>query len=205
MINTNIYNNITNTRGQINAVLDVQEATSVYGYESEPVTLEEVKSYCKIDFDEEDSLISAFITAARENLEKYLGISIIQKRIICILQNDCGGIELPYGPIYSDIDPTLITDADGNEVEDIVILGLQYKYIETPIQWVQLIYDAGFDTVPETIKTAIKAYVFFMYENRGEKIGFGAGDSVRQYNPDFIPIAAQQLTNKYRRVFDAMM
>jgi len=75
MINTNIYNNITNTRGQINAVLDVQEATSVYGYESEPVTLEEVKAYCKIDFDEEDTLISAFITAARENLEKYLGIS----------------------------------------------------------------------------------------------------------------------------------
>ncbi len=202
MINANA--NSTNTRGQINAVIDVQETTSVYGYGEEPVTLAEVKTYCKIDFDEEDGLLTGFITAARTNLEKWLGICIIQKRIITILQNDCGGIELPYGPIYGDIDSTLITDADGNEVEDIVILGLQYKYIETPINWVQLIYDAGFDVVPETIKTAIKAYVFFMYENRGEKIGFGAGDSVRQYNPDFIPIAAQQLTNKYRRVWDIM-
>ncbi len=203
MINTNIYNNITNTRGQINAVLDVQETTSVYGYESEPVTLEETKTYCKIDFDEEDSLISAFITAARENLEKYLGISIIQKRIICILQNDCGGIELPYGPIYGDIDTSLITDFDGNVVE-VVISGLDYKYIVDPINWVQLIYDAGFVIVPETIKTAIKAQVFFYYENRGEKIGFGTGDSVRQYNPDFVCNAAIQLTNKYRRVWDIM-
>ena len=77
----NYYTSYTNTRGQINAVLDVQETTSVYGYGEEPVSLAEVKEYCKIDYDEEDDLLTAFITAARENLEKYLGISIIQKEL----------------------------------------------------------------------------------------------------------------------------
>ena len=204
MILANIYNSITNTRGQINAVLEVQESESVYGYGSEPVTLDEVKAYCKIDFDDEDDLITAFITAARQQLEKFTGISFINKRLTAILQNDCGGIEIPYGPVILPLDTTLITDAAGNEVE-ICVRGNEFPYIETLINWVQIIYDAGYeDNLPTILKTAIKAQVFFLYENRGEKIGFGTGDAVRQYNPDFVCSAAQILCGKYRRVWDIM-
>lgn len=199
----NVYDSTSNVRGQINAVLDVQFTEGVYGYGDEPVTLEEAKTYMKIDYDEDDTLITALIVAARQKLEKYLGICMIPKRVIAILQNDCGGIEIPYGPIYGTIDPTLITDAQDQEVS-VTIRGGIYPFLVTTIDYVQLIYDAGFYELPEVLKIAIKAQVMFMYENRGERMGMGAdGDS--RYNPDYICNAAITLSANYKRVFDAII
>lgn len=193
MILANFYNSITNTRGQINAVLSVAETSSVYGYGSEPVSLAEVKTYCKIDFDDEDELLEELIISAREELEKYCGLSFIPKRLTVQLQNDCGGIEIPYGPVYGTIDTTLITDSADDEVSIDILGGSDYPYIVTPINYVQLIYDAGFIVLPTVLKTAIKAQVFYLYENRGE-------------NPDldYICKDAVKRCAKYRRVWDIM-
>lgn len=203
MILANIYNSITNTRGQINAIIEVTENDTVYGYESEPVTLDELKAYAKIDFNDEDEIITGLITAARQQLEKFTALSFVPKRLTAILQNDCGGIEIPYGPVTLPLDITLITDEDGNEV-DLTIRGNQFPYIESTIQWVQLIYDAGYSDLPTVLKTAIKAQAFFLYENRGEKLGFGQADSLRQYNADYVCNAARILCAKYRRTWDIL-
>ena len=42
-----------------------------------PVTLEEVKQHCRIDFDEDDELLCSYITAAREWVEGFLNIQLI--------------------------------------------------------------------------------------------------------------------------------
>lgn len=201
----NVYNSTSNVRGSINAVIDVQFTEGVYGYGDEPVTLAELKEYMKVDYDEEDTLISSLNTSARLLLEKKRGISMIPKRITAIIQNDCGGIEIPYGPIYGSgaIDTSLITDADDQEVE-LTIRGYPYPFIVNQIDYVQLIYDAGFYVLPEVLKTAIKAQVMFMFENRGERMGMGA-DGNSRYNPDYICNDALVLSANYNRVFDAII
>lgn len=199
----NVYDSTSNVRGQINAVLDVQFTDSIYGYGDEPVTLAEAKDYMIVDYSESDALITTLITTARQKLEKYLGISMIPKRVTAILQNDCGGIEIPYGPIYGTLDPTLITDAADNEVQ-IVTRGGIYPFIVTTIDYVQIIYDAGYYVLPEVLKTAIKAQTMFLFENRGERMGMGA-DGNSRYNPDYICNAAIELSANYRRVFDAII
>lgn len=194
---------ITNTRGQINAVLSVESTEGVYGYGDEPVSVAEAKSYMKVDYDGDDELIETFITASRMQLEKFTGLSFIPKRIIAQLQNDCGGIELPYGPVYGEVDPTLITNIQGEETQ-IYFAGGNYPFIITPIEFVQVIYDAGFYELPAPLKTAIKAQVFFLYENRGEIGGMGEGGNSR-YNHDYICNAALVLCDKWKRVWDAII
>jgi uncharacterized phiE125 gp8 family phage protein len=63
-----------------NGVLDVKEEYPLYGY-TEPLTLADAKSYMKIDFNDEDTLITTLITSAREQLESYLGLSLVEKNL----------------------------------------------------------------------------------------------------------------------------
>lgn len=195
----------------INAVLDVKEEYPLYGY-TEPVTLQEVKDYAKIDFNDDDPLIELLITTARENLEKYLGVCIVQKSLTVIVNNEDGGIELPYGPTPGEIDVTTILDIDGNAIETqwILITGNTFKYLQSPAwPYVQMSYTAGYVSqqqalteggvaLPEAIKTAIKAQTFFNYENRGERLSYSSG-GVRDYQVGHVCDAAKQLCNRYKR------
>ena len=54
---------------------------------SEPCTLAECKSQLKIDFSTDDTLLTALITAARLEIEKYTGVSIVGREVnaVCSL------------------------------------------------------------------------------------------------------------------------
>lgn len=189
----------------INVIIGFQENAELYDYQTEPVSLQELKDYAKIDFDTDDTLLQSLITVSRLFLETYTGLSFIPKRLTAQLRNECGGIEIPYGPMQGDLDQTLITDRDGNETT-IETEGLDFLSIRTQTAFVQLIYGAGYTTLPEPLKTAIKAQAFFLYENRGERLSFGmAGDNgVRNYSVEYIADLPKQLCKRYRRVWDAM-
>jgi hypothetical protein len=193
----------------INAVLGVQEIDTVYPYTvTEPVTVEEAKAYCKIDFNDEDELIAAFITTARQDLERFTGCSFIPKRLVVQVNNGCGGIEIPFGPVMGEVDVSLITDAAGDLIENVFITPITpganmngyFPYLEAPcLPYVQLIYDAGFNPLPTQLITAIKAQVFFLYENRGE-------DSSNKRTGDaYVGYAAQNLAKYYKRVSNMQM
>lgn len=47
----------------------------------EPVTLAEAKSQCRVDTDDEDTLISSYITMAREYVEQILDVAIINQTL----------------------------------------------------------------------------------------------------------------------------
>lgn len=183
-----------------NEILGIQRSEGIYPYATEPVGLEETKLYMKIDDDitEDDDLITSLITAARSQLEELTGLSFIPKLITVQLKNQCGGIEIPYGPIPWDIDISLITDIEGDEY-DIDIYGTGgFFYIPTKTDWVQLIYVAGYgytEDLPEDLKTAIKAKVFCMYEDR---VG------VKDDRYDREKYLFNDLCAKHRRVWDAI-
>lgn len=141
---------------------------------TEPVTVTEFKNYAKIDTGSlEDSIIADMITTAREQIEDYLGVSIIARTVTALLNNSCGGIFLPYCPFISLLS---ITDCNG-DVIDSDSYKLSNKYTPTLLfpqllePWdngITISYTAGYGVPPQKIKSAILQQTFFLYEIRGE-------------------------------------
>jgi uncharacterized phiE125 gp8 family phage protein len=191
-----------------NGVLDVKEEYPLYGY-TEPLTLADAKTYMVVDFPDYDTLITSLIVAAREQLESYLGLSLVEKNLTVQINNSCGQMELPYGPVTSEIDKTTITDYIGNVINPSIIdiRGNVNKTLYSPcFDWIQLIYTAGYNDsnpIPEAILTALKAQVFFLYQNRGEALSSSL-NGVKAYEVLYVCDAAKQLCKRYRRVWDSI-
>src|SRR5689334_3438146 len=96
-----------------NLVHTIKDITEVSGDPTEPVTVEEVKSYMRLEgfqdvdeseateFTEDDNLIEELIISARKRLEKLYGISLVPKTFRATLTNLAGDIEIPNGPVVS--------------------------------------------------------------------------------------------------------
>ena len=152
-------------KARYNAVLDLSFDE---GSITEPVTKDEVKAYCKLNSGTaEDSILDRLITSAREQCEEYAGISFIVRGITATVTNLDGGIFLPYGPVTLPI--TSIKDQYGDDIENYKISGTQFPQLIYPHdQRIELVYDAGYQDLPQQLKLAILQQVFYLYQNRGE-------------------------------------
>lgn len=167
-----------------NIYWDIKDITTESGID-EPVTLGEMKDYLRLegfvdedestteslsDFDFDDTLISSFITAARKRAEKYCGISIVFHTWKDCFTNGAGDIEFRYGPIQSITslaykDDGTVVDEDNYETTGFDFQTLDTVYSDKMI----LIYDAGYEEVPEEISLAIKQMVAYWYKNRADE------------------------------------
>ncbi|MGA8761371.1 MAG: hypothetical protein WB562_00650 [Candidatus Sulfotelmatobacter sp.] len=124
----------------------------------EPVSIDDFKlQYAKIDFPEEDQLIAQLLKAARHILEQRYNIDIISKTRSVIVNNSCGMIDLPGGPIKN------IVDESNYKLID--------QYLKYPISCeVSIEYESGYDIsdVPDEYKIAIMSQALYMFENRGD-------------------------------------
>lgn len=126
----------------------------------EPVILDDVKKWLRVDIDDDDDLISALITAARIFCENYANLSFITRTVTAKIHNGLGNFVLPYGPVIGDI--TSVTDNQG------VVLTANYKLTDAYANDVTVVYDVGYDVLPENFKTAIYNQIGFLFENRGD-------------------------------------
>ena len=76
----------------------IRDITTTVEPASEPITLTEAKNYLKVDFDDDNDLISGLITSARVRLEKYAGVAMTARTLQTVAYVD-EFIELPYAPI----------------------------------------------------------------------------------------------------------
>lgn len=157
---------ILQNKVKFNAILDCSFSDQAA---IEPVTLDEVKAYCKIDIGTtDDTIITELITTSREQCEDFTGISILKRTVTAIVNNTNGGIFLPYCPFISLVS---LTDKDGNAISssDYTFSGSLFPQLTHPT-WdrLTLVYTAGYGLPPSRIKTAILQQVFYLYENRGE-------------------------------------
>ena len=63
---------------------------------SEPLSAATVKSYLKVDFSTDDTLIGTMITGVREMIEEFTGLSLIASTIIYFDEEIADEIKLPY-------------------------------------------------------------------------------------------------------------
>lgn len=171
-----------------NLVHTVKDITDASGDPTEPVTLEEVKSYVRLEglqdvgesdatpFTEDDDLIERLIVYARKKLEKLYNISLVTKTLRAVITNLAGDIEIPQGPVIS---ITSLKDRDGNDL-DYTISEYNEDDLEEDIndfitlecpkyEKMVMVYEAGYQEVPEALKVEILRYVTWLFAYRGDK------------------------------------
>ena len=194
-----------------NSLLDSLQMLELVSAPSEtPVTLTEVKQHCRIDTDDDDSLLTTYLEAAVSMLDGvngYLNKALVTQRWAYTVRSPYNGqILLPLLPA---IDLVSITYYDTDNVQQTATLsdfGLYtdgYEAIVQPltnIEWfstyerpdaITITYDAGFGAaadVPPVLKLAIKHLISSWYENR-EVIG---SDKLQE-----LPFSVTNLINPY--------
>jgi len=140
----------------------------------EPITLADFKAYAKIDFTDEDSLITSMITGVREQLEEYLNRSLVVKTIEYFDEVVDDVVVLPY-PNHDIVDEVKI---NGVVTDGYSKTGLN-QFIITPNQINGFSKDitnddSGFyckytttGECPQAIKTEMKRLLLEQHEMRG--------------------------------------
>lgn len=153
-------------------VIELYQAPSV-----EPLSVDDVKQYLRIDGDSEDQTISTMISSARMAAEKYMKLSIIsQKWKLTFNETTPDEVSLPYGPVTG-IDS--VKTIDENNVETVFAssnyyltagnLSIYFNEIPSDLK-VQIIYNTGFSSsaanVPALIKQGMLAHIAFMFDRK---------------------------------------
>ncbi len=168
-----------------NLVLDIQFSNEG----PEPVTLTDAKNWLKIDVSDDDVLLTRLISAARQDCENYLNISLVPRTITAWLQIGLDEIRLPYGPVN---DLTSVSNNKGEVIEpaNYVLKYEKFKALD-PATEVRAVYTAGYsaEELPSNFIIAILSRVAQLYEHRGDELGQG------NLSPDVV-----QKLKPYRRV-----
>lgn len=172
-----------------NTFTDVDKQEAYTG--QEPVLLTEVKAHIRVDFTDDDTLLTALITAARQAIEDYCHISLVRKTITLTLEayeqlrskfaqpyqvrENFNSFEIPYGPIIS-VDIVTSIGSDGSAVigctlgSDYFLSGVAFKTIKILNNFTNniLVYTAGYTSLPGPLRLAILNEIAYRYEIRGE-------------------------------------
>lgn len=163
-----------------NDVIDVQVTTDVASFADEPATLAEIKRHLNLQFDtsgsyvfnDDDTNLQDIAMQSREVLEQYTGVSMAVKSYKAIIRNECGDIEIPFGPITA---ITSVKDKDGNALisgTSYVLRGNQFKWIESPLScYIEVNFTAGYTptNIPGGLKRALLEQIAWNYANAGDQ------------------------------------
>ena len=166
---------------------------------AEPLSLTEAKAHLRVTSTSEDTLITAYVAAARTSAEKYLWRSLITQTITVELECLPSGNDpllLPGGNVqsitslkYTDSDGVLTTITDAQEQLNAEPAELTPAYTTA---WpsarripasIQVVYVAGYgdagSDVPEAIRHAMRLMIGDFYLNRENQPTVPVGSAVQ--------------------------
>ena len=179
--------------------------------ETEPVTVDEVKDFCRLDSDssDNDTVLELLIASCREKLEGYLNVYFIPKEVK--IQFTSRAFELPYGPAgeiteltrqRGDETPIVVADdkyyTDGLQFKTLIIkdwdndsgywwypIGGGWPQWQGPIHCMPEKYvvsmTTGYTTIPKGLKHALLLQIDYDYKWQG-----------KQEKEDIAPAAKEQ-------------
>lgn len=145
---------------------------------SEPLSLEDAKTFMHILENDEDSLIQSFIVGAREYSENYTNRQLMTATFELTNEIIYCGFSLPKNPVKS---VSKIEYMDLNGTYQIMSTSDYYVYVENGISKLyinqlptykqdkrafKITFISGYDVVPSGIIAYIRMAVSTMYENR---------------------------------------
>jgi uncharacterized phiE125 gp8 family phage protein len=127
---------------------------------SEPVSVAELKAYLQLEGTAFDSVLSTFITASRAMIENRLGVSLIEKDAVAILELTDISTQIPIYPITDVI--SVEFSGDGGETwevltefTDYVIIGNDRKEIQGIHGLTRITYELGAGDYSDLIQSII--------------------------------------------------
>ena len=157
---------------------------------NEIITAADVKSYVRIDTDEDDALIANMITEARIWCENYISRDIVPKNRTYYIDSTNGLFDLPFAPVA-----TIVSVTVEGEAATYTEYGLDDLSIELnggPSNNVKITYTtAGLND--GLIKQALLQMVSNLYDNRAD---FVTGTIVSQ-----IPTNVKSILSGYKTMF----
>jgi hypothetical protein len=158
---------------------------------SELVSLSEAKFYCKVDYNNDDGLITRMIEQARVWCENYISKDIMSKQRKYFLPKTNGLFDLPFAPVNT-IDEVKINGTTSTAYE---IIGLNKETLELNSgenEKVEITYTTlGLND--NLIKQAILQLVGTYYENRED---FVVGYSINE-----IPTNVKSILSSFKTMF----
>lgn len=134
---------------------------------NEPVNGNEMKNYLRLEgfepgseFNFDDLLIEDMIQEARIWVEAYTRQLVVRRDIVVLISNEAGMIELP-GPVNGSV----VFDGEDSPVDVEAKAG---RMVTTGSNML-ITYNAGYENAPAWARNAIKAYVAWAFENRGDE------------------------------------
>lgn len=161
----------------------------VTGPTSEPVTLAEAKLYCRIDTDDDNTLVESLIESARHRLENLTRRQMMSATYELILDEFPSGdqIELPGSPLVSvtsvayldtngasqtlTVDDEYVVDIKSEPGRIFLPDGETWPSTESRLNTVTITYTNGYASaalVPAPLKMWLLMAVSTMYDNRAE-------------------------------------
>ncbi|GCD83673.1 hypothetical protein PTHTG4_27370 [Parageobacillus thermoglucosidasius] len=166
---------------------------------SEPVSLQEVKNYLRIDHTEEDTFVQSLIVASRQYIEQLTRRSIaVQTWELTLDSFPNDEILIPLPPLKTinsitymknGMQQTLTTYEMDNVSEPARLKG-DWPDTDNVMNAVKIEFIAGYDTCPEPLRQAMLLLISHWYENR-EIVSFnGALNN--------IPFTVDALVSQYK-------
>jgi hypothetical protein len=147
-----------------------------------PVTLEEVKSFLRIENDQGDKLISSFIFMATDYAQWHMEKSLVKQTWQVSYEGYIPRrIYLRYGPVNKII---LATDKNQKLSYYFSNVGSYIEFLNyLNITRANVVYEAGYDSVPEQMKLGIMQHVSSLYKNREPGVSSHLSEVKKVYSP----------------------
>jgi hypothetical protein len=136
----------------------------------EPITLDEAKAYMKVDYTDEDTLIGIIISAVREEVEEFTGLSLAINTIEVFDDEIQEEIRLPY-PAHDEIlelklNGVVSTDYTKTGMNQFVVYPAQISVVGIAERGIYCKYTTK-GTCPAGVKLELLKIIDERYRNRG--------------------------------------